>query len=78
MRKMFRVVNDRERWFGIVMGEPQEAGERATEERAARVPLPLLLAKSLTMDLSLIGGPLREHPAGGSPVSGTAQPAPTA
>lgn len=51
--KMFRVVKDRERWFGIVMGEVPSGGERETEGRAARLPLPLALAQELTMDLSL-------------------------
>lgn len=51
--KMFRVVKDRERWFGIVMGEVPEGGERATERRAGRVPLPLVLAEQLTLNLSL-------------------------
>ncbi len=55
--KMFRVVKDRERWFGVVMGETPDSGERATEQQALRVPLPLRLAESLTMDLSLTGGP---------------------
>jgi ERCC4-related helicase len=51
--KMFRVVKDRERWFGVIMGESAAAGERATELEAARVPLPLALAQQLYMDLSL-------------------------
>lgn len=51
--KMFRVVKDRERWFGVVMGEAPSAGERATEQQAERVPLPIKLAEGLTMDLSL-------------------------
>ena len=54
--KMFRVVKDRERWFGIVMGETPAVGERVTEQQAARVPLPLPLAERLTMDLSLTRG----------------------
>ena len=53
--KMFRVVKDRERWFGVVMGESPESGERATEQQEARVPLPFALAEQLTMDLSLAG-----------------------
>src|SRR6266568_1159421 len=53
--KMFRVVKDRERWFGVVMGEAPAVGEHATEQQAARVPLPLPLAERLTMDLSLTG-----------------------
>lgn len=51
--KMFRVVKDRERWFGIVMGQAAETSERATERQAARVPLPDHLAHALTLDLSV-------------------------
>lgn len=51
--KMFRVVKDRERWFGIVMGAEPTSGERDTEQQANRVPLPLALAERLAMDLSL-------------------------
>ena len=54
--KMFRVVKDRERWFGVVMGETPELGERATERQEARVPLPIALAEQLTMNLSLAMG----------------------
>ena len=53
--KMFRVVKDRERWFGVVMGEAPDSSELATEQQAARVALPLALANQLTMDLSLHG-----------------------
>ncbi|MGI9118986.1 MAG: hypothetical protein ACR2G7_02460 [Acidimicrobiales bacterium] len=55
--KMFRVVKDRERWFGLVMGEAPDFGERATEQREARVPLPVALAEQLTMDLALQPAP---------------------
>lgn len=51
--KMYRVVKDRERWFGVVMGETAALDERATEQLARRVPLPPTLARLLTMDLSL-------------------------
>lgn len=51
--KLFRVVKDRERWFGVVMGDPPRDDERATEEAAERVPLPDGLAARLTMDLSV-------------------------
>ena len=51
--KMFRVVKDRERWFGIVMGEAPVTSELATSRLEERVPLPLALAEQLTMDLSL-------------------------
>ena len=54
--KMFRVVKDRERWFGVVMGEAPDSGERATEQQEARVPLPIALAERLTMNLSLAVG----------------------
>lgn len=58
--KMFRVVKDRERWFGVVMGETPDSGEWTTEQQAARVPLPQALAAALTMDLSLT--PIPETP----------------
>jgi hypothetical protein len=51
--KLFRVVKDRARWFGVVMGNTPGADERATEEEAERVPLPRALARQLTMDLAL-------------------------
>jgi superfamily II DNA/RNA helicase len=51
--KMYRVVKDRERWFGVVMGENTALDERATELRAERVPLPAALARRLTMNLGL-------------------------
>jgi len=51
--KMYRVVKDRERWFGVVMGQTVATSERATEQQAARAPLPSALADSLTMHLSL-------------------------
>lgn len=50
--KMFRVVRDRERWFQIVMGQKFEFDEGASEEIAARVPLPDELARQLTFDLA--------------------------
>lgn len=51
--KMFKVVKDRERWFGVVMGESTPLDERSSECRANRVPLPEALAQRLSMDLSL-------------------------
>jgi hypothetical protein len=50
--KMFRVVRDRERWFQIVMGQKFEFDEGASEEIAARVPLPESLAQQLTFVLA--------------------------
>ena len=52
--KMFRVVKDRDRWFGVVMGEAFAVDERATELLEDRVPLPNALARQLSMDLSLM------------------------
>jgi hypothetical protein len=51
--KMFRVVKDRERWFGIVMGGGGGSDELATADEEARVPLPPALGELLIMDLSL-------------------------
>jgi hypothetical protein len=51
--KMFRVVKDRERWFNVVMGQTPDSSERATEQVAARVPLPDALRAALTMDLTV-------------------------
>jgi helicase-like protein len=49
--KMFRVVQDRERWFQIVMGQKFEFDEAASDELANRIPLPANLAASLIFDL---------------------------
>jgi superfamily II DNA/RNA helicase len=49
--KMFRVVRDRERWFQIVMGETYEVDEAATDQRAARIPLPEAVQQQLAMKL---------------------------
>lgn len=51
--KQFRVVKDRERWFNVVMGEKMELDEWSTDRAAERVPLPVELAKQLTMDLEI-------------------------
>jgi hypothetical protein len=50
--KMFRVVQDRERWFQIVMGQKFEFDEATSEELANRIALPPRLANSLIFDLS--------------------------
>lgn len=50
--KMYRVVKDRERWFGVVTGQAMTSSERDTEQHAARVSLPPALAESLTMHLA--------------------------
>ena len=49
--KMFRVVQDRERWFQIVMGQKFEFDEATSEALANRVPIPPDLADSLVFDL---------------------------
>lgn len=51
--KMFSVVKDRERWFGVVMGDGGILGERESESLARRIPLPAALSSRLTLDLSL-------------------------
>jgi hypothetical protein len=45
--KMSRVVTDRERWFGILMGDSYPTSEASTESTAARLSLPDAIAKSL-------------------------------
>ena len=50
--KMFRVVQDRERWFQIVMGQKFEFDEATSEDLANRIALPPRLANSLIFDLS--------------------------
>ena len=49
--KMFRVVQDRERWFQIVMGQKFQLDEATSEALANRVPLPEELARELIFDL---------------------------
>jgi hypothetical protein len=49
--KMFRVVQDRERWFQIVMGQKFQLDEATSEALASRVPLPEELACELIFDL---------------------------
>ncbi len=51
--KMFRVVMDRERWFGVVMGEKYQVDVRSTESLAARIPLADDAAESLGFNLSV-------------------------
>ncbi|SIS21993.1 helicase-related protein [Williamsia sterculiae] len=46
--KMFRVVKERERWFGVVMGDTRTSGEPTDH-----LPLPATLAARLTMDLAV-------------------------
>ena len=51
--KMFKVVKDRERWFGIVMGSSERNAESELSAVEAQVPLPAPLAEQLTINLGL-------------------------
>jgi superfamily II DNA/RNA helicase len=49
--KMYRVVMDRERWFGVVMGENYQVDAQTTEKLAERLPLPEAAASALAFRL---------------------------
>ncbi|HXT48686.1 MAG TPA: helicase-related protein, partial [Gemmatimonadaceae bacterium] len=49
--KMFRVVQDRERWFQVIMGEKYSVDEATTDREAERILLPRSLQQELTMHL---------------------------
>jgi hypothetical protein len=51
--KQYKVVKDRERWFGVLMGGRVPDDELSTDQIAARVPLPEELLQALTLDLSI-------------------------
>jgi hypothetical protein len=51
--KMYRVVTDRERWFGVVMGAQYSCDVRTTDRLAERVPLPEEAAKGLGLRLGV-------------------------
>ncbi|MEN6549495.1 MAG: helicase-related protein [Armatimonadia bacterium] len=51
--KMYRVVMDRERWFGVVMGEKYQVDARSTEKLAKRVPFPEAAANELAFKLGV-------------------------
>jgi hypothetical protein len=53
--KMYRVVMDRERWFGVVMGENYKVDAKTTEKLAERIPFPEMAAKTLSFDFSVAG-----------------------
>jgi ERCC4-related helicase len=55
--RQFRVVKERERWFGVLMGGSVPTDEWATEKLAERIPLPLELASRLMLDLSVWQAP---------------------
>jgi catechol 2,3-dioxygenase-like lactoylglutathione lyase family enzyme len=46
---MYRVLKDRQRWFGVVTGESPDASEWQTDRRTERVPLPDWLAEALAI-----------------------------
>ncbi len=52
--KMYRVVMDRERWFGVVMGEKYKVDAKTTEKIAERIPFPERAAKTLSFDFSVM------------------------
>ncbi len=52
--KQYRVVMDRERWFGVVMGESFKTDARSTDRLAERVPLPESLARELAFRLEAV------------------------
>lgn len=58
--KQYRVVKDRERWFGVLMGGRVPDDEWSKDKLAERVPLPVDLLEELVLDLSVW------HPAGPS------------
>lgn len=60
--KMYRVVKDRERWFGVVMGDTRTSG--GSGDPADQLPLPAALAAQLTMDLAVSGS---DNSTAGSP-----------
>jgi ERCC4-related helicase len=55
--KMYRVVMDRERWFGVVMGENYQVDARSTEKLAERIPLPDMAAAELAFHLEVPTAP---------------------
>jgi len=52
--KMYRVVMDRERWFGVLMGEDYKIDVRTTEKIANRVPFPVEAANELAFQLGVV------------------------
>lgn len=51
--KQYKVVKDRERWFGVLMGGRVPDDEWSTDRIAERVPLPESLLEELTLDLAV-------------------------
>lgn len=52
--KMYRVVMDRERWFGVVMGEDYKIDAKTTDRLAERIPLPESAARQLAFRLEVV------------------------
>lgn len=52
--KQFRVVKDREKWFGVLMGGRVPQDETLIENIAARADIPEALLKQLTLDLGVV------------------------
>jgi hypothetical protein len=59
--KQYRVVKDRERWFNVVMGEKLELDEASTDRLAARMPLPIDLARALSLRLEVLASRTYRH-----------------
>jgi ERCC4-related helicase len=51
--KMYRVVKEREKWFGVVMGGSVPREEWATDQLAGRMEVPQSLVQKLMLDLSV-------------------------
>ncbi|MFC8181382.1 helicase-related protein [Rhodococcus sp. NPDC057297] len=49
--RMYRVVKDRERWFGVVMGDTRTKDD--ADDQSEKLPLPSALIEELTMDLAV-------------------------
>jgi len=62
--KMYRVVMDRERWFGVVMGENYKLDPATTEKLATRLPLPMSAARDLAFHLEVWRRPASENEKG--------------
>lgn len=51
--KMYRVVKDRERWFGVVMGDAEAVRDRVADSSEDSAPLPESISAELALDLSV-------------------------
>jgi len=57
--KMYRVVKDRERWFGVVMGDAEAVRDRVADSKEHSAPLPESISTELALDLSVYPPPKR-------------------